>query len=113
MNIGEKKKFLSPKVGIYTCKEIIENPDIDIDFDVKVGKCKKCGDVLTKKFKYQLNKVYILENDETKEIAYKGESILPNGEKTFVRMPEPSFISDKIEEINNKILLKSKILKEK
>lgn len=106
--IGQVQKFLSPKHDYFTIKDIVEDPDVKLIYEFDGGVCPDCKKKCKITRAYDFKRIYVLENKDG-FIGYKGETA--DGE--LVRMPDESFYSAKMQEVTDKVKLKSKYLKEK
>jgi len=98
---GQRVKLKSPKLGYYTCIDIIKNPDIEIEFEHTVGVCEKCGGKYKLKKNWNLDTVYVFQDDEG-NISYKGGQ-----ENRLIRMPDDTYFPEKKEEIESKVEAKN------
>ena len=96
--VGERKKFLSPKHDYFIIKEIIEDPDIQLDYEFDGGICPDCKKKCKIARHFDLKRIYLMEDDQG-EIGYKGE--MADGE--LVRMPEGNWNADKLDYVKDKI----------
>ena len=95
--IGQKKKLLSPELGEYEVIDIIENPDITLDYDFFVAKCPHCGKDVKKQRTFVLKRVYVFKKGNL--IGYKGET--ESGE--LVRFPDKTFYPEREEDMIKKV----------
>jgi len=99
MEKGDIKLLLSPKKNKYELIDIIENPDITLEYDFHIIKCPKCGHDIKEHKIYNLTKVYKFKSLKDGSIGYKGETL----EGELVRFPDDSFYPGKKIEIENKL----------
>jgi len=106
--VGDVKKFLSPKHDFFTIKEVIEDPDVQVSYEFDGGVCPDCRKRCKISKDYDFKYVYIME-DKDGYIGYKGETL----EGELVRMPDDSFYPDKKKDVEDKLKIKSDYLKDK
>ena len=99
MKLGDVRLLLSPKKHKYELIDIIENPNITLEYDFHIVDCPKCGHNVKTHKTYNLAKVYEFKSLKDDSIGYKGET----SEGELVRFPDDSFYPEKKIETENKV----------
>lgn len=106
--VGARHRLNNPK-GEFEIKEIIENSNLDIDWEWDKGNCPHCGKQVKKSVNYKLEKVIVLENASGDRCFIGLTEVQDNGHPVTLRLPDDEFCSPK--SMKNKIKNKSNYLK--
>ena len=110
--VGDTKKFNHPQKGTWKLKEIIENPDMDLNWEWGKKYCPHCDKEIIDIKKYKLMKLFIWENKNKDTFTTaETEAVTKDGMPLHLRLPDKGFYADK--DVSELVKEKSKYLKEK
>jgi len=112
MKIGLKRKFNHPQAGMWELKEIVNKPNMKLEWTWQKLVCPHCEKPIVITKTYKLEKLFIWENSKGETFTTsETEPVTRDGKPLHMRLPDKNFCADK--DMSDKVKKKSKYLKEK
>ena len=90
MKVGEKRNFNFDKGKTYMIKEIIDNPDLTIEWDWRYMVCPHCHKEIREKKIHTISCIEIMENEDG-NIEMMGYT----SDNKYMRLPSKHFFPEK------------------